>query len=59
VAVAAERGLRAGRAKCGHAVWCAEDEVSAAPELAKTLADAPELILAREVGRKVRLELGL
>jgi len=33
--------------------------VSAAPELAKTLADAPEIILAREVGRKVRLELGL
>ena len=42
----------------GQVVWCAEDEVSAAPELAKTLADAPELILAREIGRKVRVEFG-
>jgi hypothetical protein len=47
------------RNAAGQVVWCAEDEVSAAPELAKTLADAPELILAREIGRKVRLEFGL
>jgi len=48
VAFVSERGLRIGRAKSGRSgVWCAEDEVSAAPELAKTLADAPELILAR------------
>lgn len=42
----------------GQAVWFAEDEVSAPPELAHTLADPAELILAREIGRKVRLELG-
>jgi hypothetical protein len=47
------------RNPAGQVVWCAEDEVSAPPELAKTLADPSELILAREVGRKVRLEFGL
>jgi hypothetical protein len=42
----------------GQAVWFAEDEVSAPPELAHTLADPAELMLAREIGRKVRLEFG-
>ena len=43
----------------GQAVWFAEDEVSAPPELAHTLADSAELILAREISRKVRVEFRL
>lgn len=42
----------------GQAMWFAEDEVSPLPELAHTLADSAEVILAREIGRKVRLEFG-
>jgi hypothetical protein len=49
----------AGRDGAGRALWIGEDTVRADPELAKTLADGEELIVARELVRKLRKELGL
>lgn len=43
----------------GKAVWVADDEVVARPELARSLVDPEEAVVAREIARKVREEFGL
>jgi hypothetical protein len=48
-----------GRDSAGRALWIGEDIVRADPELARTLADGDELIVARELVRRLRKELGL
>jgi hypothetical protein len=42
----------------GRAAWVADDQVTVRPELAQTLADSEEMVLAREITRKVRQEFG-
>jgi hypothetical protein len=46
------------RDRKGRAVWVADDEVVGRPELAQTLVDSEEGVLAREITRKVRQEFG-
>jgi hypothetical protein len=43
----------------GQAVWVADDEVAVRAELATTLIDSDELLLARDIARKMRQEFGL
>jgi hypothetical protein len=42
----------------GKIVWAVDDTVRATEDLAKTLADTPSEIIAREVLRKVREQFG-
>jgi hypothetical protein len=48
-----------GRDRAGQIIWMAEDHMVAPRELAKTLVEGDDLVVAREVGRKTRMELGL
>jgi hypothetical protein len=43
----------------GKAVWVADDEVIARPDMARSLVDPEEAVIAREIGRKLREEFGL
>lgn len=47
------------RNAAGKAVWVADDEIVAKPELARTLADPDDLIIAREIARKLRSAFGM
>jgi hypothetical protein len=47
-----------GRDRAGQILWLAEDRFAVPRDRAVTAADADELIVAREVGRKLVLELG-
>ena len=47
------------RDQAGKALWVADDEVVAKPDLARSLADSEEVIVAREIARKVRQAFGL
>jgi len=46
------------RDQAGRVVWAADDKVEVRKELARTLADSASTIIAREILRKVLLELG-
>jgi hypothetical protein len=43
----------------GQVVWAVDDMIEAAPRLARTLADPPSAIIAREILRKLRRQLRL
>jgi len=47
------------RNQTGKAVWVADDEVVAKPELARSLADPEETVVAREIARKIRQAFAL
>ncbi|HEY0714066.1 MAG TPA: hypothetical protein VGF45_15405 [Polyangia bacterium] len=47
-----------GRDRAGQILWLAEDRLVVPRDRAVTAADADELIAAREVGRKLLMELG-
>jgi hypothetical protein len=47
------------RNQAGKALWVADDEVVAKPDLARSLADPEEAIIAREIARKIRKAFGL
>jgi hypothetical protein len=47
------------RDKKGRAVWVADDEVVARGELAQTLVDSEDTVMAREIVRKVRESFAL
>ncbi len=47
------------RDKAGKAQWVADDEVTARLDLARSLADSEEAIIAREIARKIRQAFGL
>ncbi len=47
------------RNQSGNAVWVADDEISAGPELARSLADPEEVLIAREIARKIRQAFAL
>ena len=47
------------RDQAGKALWVADDEVTAQPSLARSLADPEEAIIAREIARKIRQAFGL
>jgi hypothetical protein len=46
-----------GRDRAGQVIWLALDRVVVPRERARNLAESDELLLAREVGRKLRAEL--
>jgi hypothetical protein len=46
------------RNQAGKALWVADDEVVAKPDLARSLADPEEAIIAREIARKIRQAFG-
>jgi hypothetical protein len=48
-----------GRDRAGQIIWVAQDRITAPRETALNLAETDELLVAREVGRKLRVELGL
>jgi hypothetical protein len=43
----------------GKAVWVADDEVVARADMARSLVDPEEAVIAREIARKLREEFGL
>jgi hypothetical protein len=47
-----------GRDRAGQIIWFAVDWLTAPRHLAQNLAEPDELLLAREMGRKLRAELG-
>jgi hypothetical protein len=47
-----------GRDRAGQIIWLGEDRVSVVREKAANLAEGDEVLLAREVGRKLSAELG-
>jgi hypothetical protein len=47
-----------GRDRAGQIIWFAVDWLTAPRDLAQNLAEPDELLLAREMGRKLRAELG-
>jgi hypothetical protein len=47
------------RNQAGKAVWVADDEVVARSELARSLADPEEAVVAREIARRIRQAFGL
>lgn len=47
------------RNQAGKAVWVADDEIVARPELARSLADPDEVLIARELTRKIQQAFGL
>jgi hypothetical protein len=42
----------------GQAVWVVDDELEPRRELAETLVDSDEILLPREIGRKLRRDFG-
>jgi hypothetical protein len=47
------------RNQAGKALWVADDEVVARPDLARGLADPEDAIIAREIARRIRQAFGL
>jgi hypothetical protein len=47
-----------GRDRAGQVIWMGEDRLAVPRQKALNLAEPDELLLAREVGRKLKLELG-
>lgn len=47
------------RDRTGKAMWVADDEIVARPELARSLVDPEEIVVAREIVRKIRQTFGL
>ena len=48
-----------GRDRAGQVVWMGEDSLVAPRESALNLSEPDELLVAREIGRKLKAELGL
>ena len=48
-----------GRDRAGQVVWMGEDRLVVPRELALNLSEPDELLVAREIGRKLKAELGL